>query len=457
MVINHETREAHETVTRLRNRLLRYRTKNKPKAQFYDAARTVKDLGIAVPPRVAQLVRATCGWPAVAVDTIEERLDLLGFSTLGTTEDPYQLADIYNANALDVESSLVHLDALVYGIGLTVTGLDDDGTPRITAESVNNATIEWDAKKRQPKAAIVEWPADRQTGRVAAVDLYTPGKHQRLDLIKGRWTAQEEPTLYPEGLLPVTPFVNRPYASHTTGRSEISEAVRFYTEEAMRVLLRASLSGELFSTQQLFFLGADEDDFTDPDGNLLDRWEMMMGRIRTLPRDENGQVPDVKHIAQSLPTPHTEQLNMLARMLASECGIPVDNLGLIQSNPSSAEAIIAAENRLVRRTMRRQQQFGNAWANVARQAVTLRDGVDPGPVIQARWRDASTPTQAASADAAAKLVGAQILPAESQVVLDRVGITPAEQAIIKTERATAQARENLLALFAPTNTEEPAE
>src|SRR5699024_8451571 len=51
----------------------------------------------------------------------------------------------------------------------------------------------------------------------------------------------------------------------------------------------------------------------------------------------------------------------------------------------------------------------------------------------AKWRDAATPTRAAAADETAKYVGAGILPPDSSVTYDRMGLSPAEQRQLRSD------------------------
>ena len=55
------------------------------------------------------------------------------------------------------------------------------------------------------------------------------------------------------------------------------------------------------------------------------------------------------------------------------------------------------------------------------------------------WRDAATPTRAAAADEAAKLVGAGILPADSSITLSRLGLSKDQQAVLREELANRPA------------------
>jgi hypothetical protein len=119
---------------------------------------------------------------------------------------------------------------------------------------------------------------------------------------------------------------------------------------------------------------------------------------------------------------------MLTQLLSSEAGIPASYLGFATDNPPSADAIRALESRLVRRAELRQKQFGAAWTQVARLSFMVREGkkADDLPPdllrVRPKWRDAATPTLAAQTDSAVKLVAAKVLPEQSQVTWDMVGI-----------------------------------
>jgi hypothetical protein len=60
--------------------------------------------------------------------------------------------------------------------------------------------------------------------------------------------------------------------------------------------------------------------------------------------------------------------------------------------------------------------------------------------IGVSWKDASTPTRAASADEATKLVGADVLPPTSSVTWDRIGLSAQEQQQLRDEQGQATVR-----------------
>ena len=73
-------------------------------------------------------------------------------------------------------------------------------------------------------------------------------------------------------------------------------------------------------------------------------------------------------------------------------------------------------------------------------ALLIRDGSIPeeAALIRPIWRSAATPTKAADADAAMKLVQAGILLADSEVTYTRIGLTEVEKDTLRKEKKAAQ-------------------
>lgn len=442
-----EAADAEQTVTRLLEQLSAYDRPNKRQLDYYEGKRKLQDLGISTPP-VMRSLDVVAGWPAIVVDTLEERLDLLGWQT-GEDEDELDLADLFAANNLDTESSLGHLDSLIYGIGFAVVGNHPDGgTPLITVESAKLVTVTWDAHRRIPNSGIVAEPATGVEPSKAA-DIYLPGRRLRLERPRGQWIVTGREPL-PDQMVPIVPLVNRPHASAFRGRSEITRPVRYLTDAAVRTLLGAEVNREFYAAPQRYAMGASKDTFTNADGTTASQWQAVMGRVWAIERDEDGQLPSVGQFTASSPAPFIEQIKLYAQLLAAQAGMPAAYLGFVTENPSSADAIRAGEARMVKRAERRQAAFGNAWARAARYAVLLRDGELPPEAagIGCRWRDAATPTRAAAADEASKLVGSGILPPDSQVTYDRIGLSPGEQERVLAETRRKVARQTTQALLA---------
>lgn len=155
--------------------------------------------------------------------------------------------------------------------------------------------------------------------------------------------------------------------------------------------------------------------------------------------NDDGDPVEVKlhEFRPAPPTPYIEQVKLYSQLLAAESGMPAPYLGFVTDNPASADSIRQQEYRLVKRAERRQTSFGLGWREVAYLSLLFRDGsVDPDVFRQvgSKWRDASTPTRAAAADEATKLIAAEVLKPDSTVTYDRVGLSSQEQKQLEQER-----------------------
>jgi hypothetical protein len=93
---------------RLITQLRRAQLANNRQAEYYEGARQVRDLGIAIPPHLRD-VEAVVAWPEIVVDVISERLRWRGWSA---AED-LELQPIFEQNRLRVEVGQAVLDALI--------------------------------------------------------------------------------------------------------------------------------------------------------------------------------------------------------------------------------------------------------------------------------------------------------------------------------------------------------
>lgn len=412
----------------LSDKLAYHVIKNQAKSNLYDGKHWPATYDIAIPPSFRGL-KAVLGWSEIVIDVLEQRLDFYGYSA----PEEYGLQRIYSQNQLEVESSVVHHDALLYGTGFVVVGTGEPGEPEVlvTPESPSTITGIWDKRYRRLSSAYSE---DTDTGTAM---LYLPHVSILLD-VSGSIPREISRNEHGLGRVPVVRFDNR-VRSSGSGQSELSRAVEYLQDAAARTALRMEISSAAYSSPREVILGGDKD--------LLDgtgMWESYLGRLRQVPwnPDEDSKTnPSMIQLQQSDPTPFIEQINLFATQLASDVGFPKSYLGVTESQPTSADAIKAGEIRLVQRAERRQKIFSQAWLEVARLAHLLK-GFDLSGFDQVgtRWLSASSPTRAASADAVTKLVGSGILPATSEIVLDELDLTGPQRETLQRERREAQAR-----------------
>ena len=447
-------------VTRLSNYLGVCQASNTLKLAYFEGEQRVRRMGISIPPNMAQ-IQIVVGWPGTTVEVIEERLDWYGWRA---TDDDYGLSQIYSANQLNLDSSKAHTDALIYGTGFAAVGSGDDGEPDplITIHSPQTTTGLWNRRRRRLDAALTIMA----TGPASAeMTLYLPDQTIRAERnITDPWRVIDRDQHNLDRVLAVQ-LENRP-RNGVAGRSEISKAVRSYTDQAVRTMLGMEVHREFYQAPQRWVMGVDESSFTDAEGNVRTGWESIMGRMLAMPRDDDGNVPTVGQFTPASPAPYLDQVRGLAQLLAAEAAIPPSYLGFQTDNPASADAIQRSEARLVKRAERRQASFGASWLEVGRLALLVRDGEIPSDFdqrVSTKWRDASTPTRSAAADEAVKLVAAGILLPDSSVTYDRIGLDPDEQAQLAADKRrnsgslALRALTDRVALTAAPEPEQPVE
>lgn len=427
-----------DDVKRLKRKFDSYQGENQKKARFYDGKHRARDLGISIPPHMRDL-DAIVGWPAMAVDVLEERLDFEGWT------DP-AFESIYAQNDLDVKAPTLHVDALMYGVGYVTVTTGDVGEPSvsISVASPTEMVGTRDTRTNLLNEAVQFYSlSDVENSPLGAV-LFRPNETVWLEQVEHKWavTAVDQHRL---GRVPVAEMVNKARASKQGGRSEITPAVRSLTESAMRTLLGAEVAREFYAVPQRYMMGAPESFFLDDDGNPRGAWDAMMGKILAIERDEDGQVPQVGHFPANQMTPFFQQVQHYAQLLSAETAIPASYLGFTTDNPASADAIRMSENRLVKRAERRQAMFGKTWTEVARLALMVRDGrsfsqlTDEELAIRPMWRDASTPTKAAAMDQVTKGIAAGVYTPDGDYVLKALGLSPQDRRMVKNDRRASVA------------------
>ena len=130
--------------------------------------------------------------------------------------------------------------------------------------------------------------------------------------------------------------------------------------------------------------------------------------------------------------------------VASETNLPVDNLGITLDNPTSAEAMAAAERKLTREADRQNRLFGMQLERLLRMTICLRDGLTTPPddlkAVRPVWLATRELSDAARADAYVKISGVNETYANSTIGLRRLGLTSSEIDSLKTEVTRNRAR-----------------
>ena len=385
---------------------------------YYEAQKRPDAIGIAVPPNMQRLL-ANVGYPRLYVDSIAERQEVEGFRVGDNPEGDEDLWNWWQTNNLDIDATLGHTDALIYGRSyITISMPDpkidvnvDPEVPLIRVEPPAGLFADMDPRTREVTQAI-RVTYDSSGAEAISATLYLPEDTIQWIKENGAWKVLQR---IRHGLMvvPVVPIVNRTSLADLYGVSEITPELRSITDAAARTLMTMAATAEIMAIPQRLLFGVKAEDIgVDPlTGEKL--FDAYVARILAF------EDPDAK--AQQFNAAElrnfVEALDSLDRKAAAYTGLPPQYLSFNSQNPASAEAIKSSESRLVKKTERKNKLFGGAWEQAMRIAYRMAKGGDIPPEMfrmETVWRDPSTPTYTAKADAATKLYanGMGVIPKE---------------------------------------------
>lgn len=400
-------------------RLLKLHDADLPQLQlmdsYYEGTQPLSYLAPELMRELGERMRALLiNWPRLVVDALEERLDVEGFRFSDDAEADSELWGIWQANDLDEESQLAHVDALAMRRAFVIVGAneDDEANPLITVESPIEVYAERDPRTRGVVAAMKRWTEEvPDTQPVEHATVYLPDLTSWFVKVKGAWVPDPDMAPDPHGLgqVPVVPLVNRARVRNRGGVSELKDVVDV-SDALCKIATDMMVSAEFHAIPRRWAAGMTQEDFVGPDGVPV---STLTARIGALWLSEN---PDTKfgQFSEAQLENFHKTIDTLARVVSGLTGLPPHFLGYVGGEPISADAIRASEARLVKRAERRQRAFGGSWERVMRLAMQIRDGAVPANAarLETIWRDAATPTLAQTSDAVVKLHAENLLPDE---------------------------------------------
>lgn len=404
---------------------------------YYDGLMRIASLGISVPPQLERL-HTVIGWPRIVVDSLDERLDVEGFRFSDGVDADTDLWDIWQANNLDEESQLAHLDGLVYGSAFITVGTNDDpsGQPIMAVESPLDLACRYDARTRTITSAFRLFTFQRQR----QATLYLPNETISLSQsATGSWLVLDRDQ-HNLGQVPVVRMANRARITDRYGRSEITPEIVSLTDAACRTLMSLEVAREFYAAPQRYILGASESAFQGPDGTPKSAWETYLGKVLALERDEDGNVPTVGQFTPYNPDAFTKVIDTYAKIITSITGLPSEYLGITTVNPSSADAIRMNSDRLINKVKRKQRSFEGAWEDAMRLALLIRDNhiPDEAKSMETLWRSPEIPTPDATSQAIFRQIQGGSIPPTSDPVLARLGWTALERQRLAADRLLDQ-------------------
>lgn len=448
-----------DTLSQLLDRLNQAAPTLSRQAAYYEGQQRLETLGLSLPPEMRRL-HTVVNWCATYVNAIARRQKVEGFRLASSDGGDARFWDWWQANNLDEESDLAHLEALVQGRCYIVVGYDPDepGTPTITVESPTNTYAEIDRRTRKVTSAVQAYSPD-EGGQPTEAVLHFPNYWVEVARDRRGGWVEVDRVHHQLGVVPVVPMVNRNRITDVYGRTEMADVMGL-TDAACRTLTNLQGAQELMAVPQRYILGASEDLFQDANGDPVPAWQAYVANILTVPSDGTGEKIQVGQFSAAELHNYTGVIESYAKLVSTVTGLPSHYLGMSTENPASADAIRSSEARLVKLVERKNASFEAAWEQAMRIGARLVDGAENPQLrrLETVWRDPSTPTLAEKADAIRKLFGSNEPLIDRQTALEMMQYGPEEVRKI-LDRLSNDPVNQLLAMVSdgPSDVQRPAE
>lgn len=423
--------------------LYRNFARNAERYLYYEGENPLKDFGISTPPELLS-VETVVGWPNKAVMALALRSRFDGFTA--PDEDAQALLDrVAVTSRLDVKYRQAVESQGVYGCTFGVVGLQADGRARIDLFDAEHASAVWDDAKGRIAYGLT---AEYDGPELAAFTIYTDTENVVFwNIGEDLFTWQAEP--HKMGRCLMEAFAYRPTYRKPFGQSRITRAVMSITDSAVRCALGGDVSFQFAVAPQKYLLGADKSAL---DGKS--KWEAYIGNIFGV--GYNGDVdkmPVFGQLPQASMGQYVDYMRALAARFSGETNVPISQLGIIHDNPSSAEAIYAANEPLIIEC--EDLNSGNRWtlkalasmAMAAELGVPLDELPESFRDFTANFANPATPSVVSMADAAVKIAGAVPGFAGTESFWKMLGFPEDARAEVEAELVKANAQNLLSAMF----------
>jgi len=418
-----------------RENLGRDRSKLCEDSKYYEAELTL-DRGRHPLRSEMPNMKASVGWSRLYLDSLVERIAIVGFRVPGASDADERLQSWWKVNDLDQEAQISFLETFIHGRSyVSVSAPTDEDilyghpadAPIIRIESPQHMWVEMDQRTRRVQWAVRFYvdPNPMNGVNLQEAQSYTVYLPDRtiyvVDGRNGSYRKVDE-DIHDLGIVPIVPSFNRERVGDRYGRSEIIPELRNLQDAATQVVQNMQMAADLMAVPQRLLFGVEKEAIMQNQDPAAQYKAYMAGILAF--QDENAKATQFSAAELSN---YTGVLQELAKMAASYTGLPPQYLSFSSQTPASAEAIRSAESRLVKKAELKGAMFGNVWERVMRIAALVMTGAldDTLRDIESILTDPSTPTYAAKADAAVKLTGGKAIIPVKQARLD-MKYTPAE-------------------------------
>ena len=384
--------------------------RNRTLDAYYEGEQATPDIGIDnIPDSVDPGVRSD--WARKAVTSVSERVRMDGFTFAEGYEDE-DFGRIELENDLSGAFNRTVASELTHGcMFATVQRVSDRAVVRM--HSAESAVATWDvAEQRVGSGLVVADTRRTDWGGLKPVpvqaNLHLPGRVVVLRrVLSTSWVAETLPTPLDRPMMEA--FCFRPTGTKPFGQTRITRAVRYLVDEVERTLRYMAVSDAFYAIPMMAATGLTDKAF---DQMSKSKWMMRVGSWFLATKDKNGSTPNIEQFSGVSPQPYIDAIMTYAKLFSGATGVPLNSLGVVQDNPSSAEAIAAQREDICVAAEDCIESNRASMRNVALMAMavagnTTIDGLtDEQKSVIPHFKNPMRPNLAATADAMSKIVAA---------------------------------------------------
>lgn len=375
--------------SKLENKLVIAQDKNRDKNDYYYQKKN-PTLFSTTDLIINQQCKSITGWATSAVDVIVDKIKMEGYynpdpSDADLEEVTQWLNDIYRDNFFESEQNYAHKDSSITGTSFISVGkgIVENGEPEILwiAENSSTMTVDFDRRTRSVKSAFKIYKGDEDKDDTAI--LYLPNSTINLKRSGNGWeeTSRDDHEL---GFVAVVPVFNNADSRYMHGKSDITPSLRYFIDTAQRILYETETNLRRLSSPIRYVAGMSDKDLEGIKQNGSSVLKFQKGDFLYLPNNlvdaAQGGAPIVPTIGQLPANDPNIVLNMIqsiARLAAHEAGVPETTFGFSTVNPTSADAINAADNGLNKRAAARIEQLKRTYKLLAKVSLAVAEKSQP--------------------------------------------------------------------------------
>ena len=385
-------------------------SRNRELDLYYESEQRTPSIGIDnIPDSVDPGMHVD--WAKKAVTSVSERVRLDGFTFAGDYADG-AFKRIEAANGLSNAFNRTVASELTHGcMFATVQRIGDSTAVRM--HSAETAAATWDAAAQRIGAGFViadvkrrEWSGPKSVP--VQVNLHMPRKVVVLRLVgPAKWEAEAMPTPLDRPMMEA--FTFRATGTKPFGQTRITRSVRSYVDEVERTLRYMAVSGAFYAIPMMAATGLTDEAY---DAMIKSKWLMRVGSWFLATRDDDGNTPTVQQFSGASPQPYIDAIMTYAKLFSGSTGVPLNSLGIVQDNPSSAEAIEASREDICLAAEDCIESNRVSMRNVALMAMAVEGNVtvdgltDEQKTVMPHFKNPMRPSLASTADAMSKIAAA---------------------------------------------------